>query len=148
MATLRVFAGNMARLGDKIRANATKIQRATALAIDQTVVLATPVGDGKLWKHAPPKGYTGGRARGNWQVGIGAPVTSTLDAIDPGGQSTISAGAAAIDASTPGADIHITNNLPYIVPLNEGHSKQAPAGFIEIAIADGQEVVRNAKILE
>ena len=28
----------------------------------------------------------------------------------------------------------VTNNLPYIVPLNEGSSVQAPAMFVEIAL--------------
>ena len=33
--------------------------------------------------------------------------------------------------------VYISNNLPYIVPLNEGHSQQAPTGFIDRAISVG-----------
>ena len=30
--------------------------------------------------------------------------------------------------------IHVTNNIPYILPLNTGTSKQAPKFFVELAI--------------
>jgi hypothetical protein len=43
--------------------------------------------------------------------------------------------------------IHISNNLPYIGPLNDGHSKQAPAAFVQMAVMDGLATVRGAKIL-
>lgn len=32
--------------------------------------------------------------------------------------------------------IYVSNSLPYIVPLEFGHSKQAPAGMVRTAIAD------------
>lgn len=31
----------------------------------------------------------------------------------------------------------ITNNVPYIIPLNYGHSRQAPSGFVQRAIKNG-----------
>ena len=31
--------------------------------------------------------------------------------------------------------VHITNNVPYIEALNEGHSPQEAAGFVQRAIA-------------
>ena len=30
--------------------------------------------------------------------------------------------------------IYITNNVPYIVALNNGHSQQSPTGFVEAAV--------------
>lgn len=30
---------------------------------------------------------------------------------------------------------HLTNALPYMIPLNEGHSQQAPAKFVERSVA-------------
>jgi hypothetical protein len=33
--------------------------------------------------------------------------------------------------------VHITNNVPHIVFLNEGSSRQAPRGFVQAAIAKG-----------
>jgi hypothetical protein len=38
--------------------------------------------------------------------------------------------------------------LPYIGALNDGHSKQAPADFVRIAVMDGLATVRGAKILK
>lgn len=32
--------------------------------------------------------------------------------------------------------LYVNNNAPYIVRLNEGHSVQAPAGFIDRAVVD------------
>lgn len=40
--------------------------------------------------------------------------------------------------------IFITNNVPYIVDLNEGTSKQAPRAFVEAAIARAVEQNANA----
>ena len=37
--------------------------------------------------------------------------------------------------------IYISNNLPYIVPLNNGHSKQAPARFVESTAAKVQNAI-------
>ena len=30
--------------------------------------------------------------------------------------------------------VFVSNNVPYILKLNDGHSQQAPAGFIQTAI--------------
>jgi hypothetical protein len=46
----------------------------------------------------------------------------------------------------PGEQIHITNNAPYIRQLNDGSSKQAPAGFVERAILIGRKVAENSKV--
>ena len=37
--------------------------------------------------------------------------------------------------------IYLTNNLPYAVPLEEGYSKQAPAGMVALTVQDFQSVV-------
>ena len=44
--------------------------------------------------------------------------------------------------------IHITNNLPYIGSLNDGHSKQAPAGFVQMATLAGLAAVRGLRVLK
>ncbi len=46
------------------------------------------------------------------------------------------------------AEIHVTNNLSYIGALNDGHSKQAPADFVRLAVMDGLATVRGAKIID
>jgi hypothetical protein len=46
------------------------------------------------------------------------------------------------------AEVHISNNLPYIGALNDGHSKQAPADFVRLAVMDGLATVRGVKVMD
>jgi hypothetical protein len=94
-----------------------------ALTISTTVILATPVDTG--------------RARGNWIANINEAYPAAVDRDDKTGGETIAANTQIIVSAENIIDlkeIHITNNLPYIQRLNEGHSQQAPAGFIEKAV--------------
>src|SRR3974390_1196505 len=138
VATLGAFRKRIDDLAETVKRRGPEIKRKLAATCLQTVVFATPVGNMALWnKHSRETarpGYVGGRARHNWQVSTGEALTGTLDDVDAEGSETINAGQDAIDNSGDGEAIHIVNNLPYIVPLNEGHSKQAPAGFVEQAV--------------
>lgn len=107
-----------------------------ASRILQVVVFATPVGNPELWdrpESAPP-GYVGGTARANWQVAIDRPIAGTVDTPDPGGGGTVQAGQGTARSANVGQAVWLVNNLPYIGRLNDGHSTQAPAGFIEAGI--------------
>lgn len=137
----------MGRLGDKVWKGATRIQRTTAAAILQAVVLGTPVGNTALWASKAPAGYSGGRARANWRVGLGGAQSGEVQKEDPAGQQTISEGISRMQQSKGGEDIHLTNNVAHIVPLNQGHSKQAPAGFVEQAVQAGEAHVAQQRIL-
>lgn len=68
-----------------------------------------------------------GRARANWFLSEGTPRIETT--------SSTSAQSFSASALTGRNPIYITNSLPYIVPLEYGHSKQAPAGMVRTAIA-------------
>jgi len=104
------------------REEVSLVTRRLALGALSAVVLRTPVDTG--------------RARGNWQTSVGVAIgggeTGTLD---KGGQSTITQGAASIARQQGFTPIIIQNNVPYITALNDGHSKQAPAGYVEGALA-------------
>jgi hypothetical protein len=108
-----------------------------ALSTFQTLVLASPVGDPNLWESKPPPGYTGGRFRGNWQVSLNATLDTQLDTIDKSGSITIAQGKAVIRGAKFGDKIVLQNNLPYAVRLNEGHSRQAPIGFVQQSLTIG-----------
>ena len=78
-----------------------------------------------------------GRFRANWVVSVSQPARRILWAMSNiGKQMQVQLDLAAKRvAQTDGSEvIWITNNLPYAVPLNEGWSKQAPAGFVQMAI--------------
>jgi len=89
-----------------------------------------------------------GRARGNWQVTIGSPSYSYDESKtdssggeanqDPGltfenasgGGAVISEGSATIMNAPDYSIIWISNNVPYIMVLEEGSSSQAPTGML------------------
>lgn len=131
MPDLRRFGRNMREHGERVEENAAAIVRKCGLAVDATVVIATPVDSG--------------RARGNWQVQLNGPASGTLEVTDKTGAGAIAQGQAAIAGHQPGGSIHITNNLPYIGRLNEGWSAQAPAGFVQKAVLAGLAAVRGAR---
>jgi hypothetical protein len=116
----------------------SQMVRRVAFAIDRELVMGTPVGNPDLWKRKPPKGYVGGRARANWIPTLGVPASEPVERIDKQGAATIAllAGVTA-DFKIGDGTIWLSNNLPYIVPLNNGHSTQAPIGYVEMAIEAG-----------
>lgn len=135
---MKQFGIRMRGRADRIPDRADKIVREIALAVDRTLVLATPVDTG--------------RARANWQATLGAPATGVVNG-EPGKRASVAQATAQASAviggyrGGPGAAIFLTNNLPYIVPLNNGHSKQAPAGFIERALDAVERAARRARLI-
>lgn len=83
-----------------------------ATTLDRKIVEKTPVDTG--------------RARANWFVAEGAPRLDTTEGTVPSSRPAL----------TGESVIYITNSLPYIVPLEYGHSEQAPAGMVRVAIAE------------
>lgn len=115
-------------------ANTKKIEVATAILTELTQV--TPVDTST--------------AVSNWQVGIGSPVDAEIDAHIPGKKGStrtqsaaeaLSIGKRALATVKPGQPVYISNLVRYIKYLNEGWSKQAPAGFVETAILIGRRVI-------
>lgn len=91
-----------------------------------------------------PDGYVGGRFRGNWMFSIGAPDESTTEEVDPSGQrSTARIVNGALEFKA-GEVAYITNSLPYAIPLEFGHSSQAPEGMVRITVARFQRIVEEA----
>jgi hypothetical protein len=90
------------------------------------------------------KNYVGGRFRGNWQFSVDAPADGVLDQIDPSGNVTIAVLRTQVQSLTAGQTAYIVNNLPYGIPLEYGHSKQAPGGMVRITLARFQQIVDEA----
>lgn len=138
MASPEEFSRRMATLGTRVAANADRVVRKVALATDQIVVMATPVDTG--------------RARANWVAALDAAFIGTNPA--PGSPGSGANQALEQCRSVVGeydgdrnVAIHITNNLPYIRPLDDGSSKQAPRGFVLKAALTATRTVRGAKLL-
>lgn len=128
MATPTQFARRIRRRAKQVEENSSKAAVEAALLISQTVIVATPVDTG--------------RARANWFANIGTPITQESDGTDPSGAATIARNAGIIPIKLPGQTIFLSNNLPYIQFLNEGSSAQAPAMFVEQAIATAVRFLR------
>jgi hypothetical protein len=78
-----------------------------------------------------------GRCRANWYVTLDNPsIDEDQMAVDPEGASTIARGTTAMEAATMGNIVYFTNNLVYAMPLEMGHSQQAPAGWCRIAVKE------------
>ena len=78
-----------------------------------------------------------GWARANWIAQIGSPVTEAAGSPENVGEasSAQSAGLGSVLAyKLARGPVFISNNVPYIIRLNEGHSKQAASGFVQAAI--------------
>lgn len=127
--------GIIKTISSDIENNASKSVRAVALAVDKHIVLATPVDTG--------------RARANWQVGVNQEKTDIVESTDKSGMQSISKGSSDIaKAKSPNDVIYITNNLPYIQRLNEGHSSQAPAGFVDKAVQAGDQELKKISLVK
>ena len=145
MAGLNDFAKRVSRIAVEVEGNVERAMKDCATAVARSVVEGTPVDTGK--------------ARSNWLAGIDTPVIAEIEAHAPGmGGSTGDTNAeAAIGLASAvietfdiekNRSIHVTNNLPYIQPLNDGHSAQAPANFVEMAVMEGLATVKGANILK
>lgn len=155
--SLREFSVRIDRRADNLAREVNKVVRNVALAVDQKVVLATPIDTG--------------RARSNWLVSLGAP---REDVIEPYGRSLYydsetrgqvtgpigpRGGGAGINGKGALAQaraalaplrnsrratqpVFITNNVAYIGRLNDGYSAQAPAMFVQQSIDIGLQTAR------
>ena len=90
------------------------------------------------------KDYVGGRFRGNWMFSIGSPDNTTTEEVDPSGRKST---ARIVDGAIEfraGDTAYITNSLPYAIPLEHGHSTQAPNGMVRVTLARFQQIVLDA----
>ena len=104
--------------------------RKASLVAGQAVVTQTPVDTG--------------RAKGNWVVGIDSRNTSSRGDNFLGGSEAmmnIATETQNFNAATH-SSVHISNNLPYIVRLNEGWSMKADPGFVEDSMKKGLDAVK------
>ena len=112
------------------------------------LIRATPVGNKGLWQRNRgkpesewrPRNYVGGTARQSWRIDLnrqyrGKPRVAEVDPL-------------LVLANTKLTDrIYISNPQPYMEELNNGHSLQAPAGFVEEVIGRVVQKYRGEAIL-
>lgn len=77
-----------------------------------------------------------GQFSSNWQLGVGAPNTTTTEA------TTVPP--LILPDIRLGATYYLTNSLPYAKKLDQGSSQQAPAGVVAVTIAGFAATVQQA----
>lgn len=121
------FAQDLKRFENKVIGREDLFLKKLTMEILRKLVLRTPVDTG--------------RARANWNVEFGAPDPSVTEDTDKTGGSTTAEGVSLLTGAEAGGKIFITNNLVYIVPLEEGSSKQAPHGMVAVTLREFEGMV-------
>jgi len=114
----RAFALDLKKFGKVTREEAKVIFQKITIDLDSRVVLQTPVDEGT--------------ARGNWFPSLNKPSGAMDEKIkDKSGAASIARITATAAGAELGDTVWLTNNLPYILPLENGHSGQAPEGMVD-----------------
>lgn len=125
------FTLQLSAFAAKAKGNADAVVRKVVLDVGRSVVEKSPVDTGRF--------------RANWQHSVAEINEATSAAVDPGGEATIGLLAASIGSLPGTGEIHyLTNSLPYAVRLENGYSKQAPAGMVAVTVIDYQQFVDRA----
>ena len=126
------FSSDVQKWAKATDTSMSKVVRGVCLSAVKEVVKRTPVDSGRL--------------RGNWFATIGTPSRDTTEAgerdIDP-----VVARAQAAISKAPGEQFWFTNNLPYAIPIEFGHSTvKSPEGMVRVTAenirADMRALVR------
>lgn len=137
------FAALMSARSSNLVKNVNEVKQDVAKKLLETIVEFTPVDTGA--------------AVSNHQIQLNSPADTIIPAHSPGRyrstadaniRATIAQGDAVIDTAKPGDSIHLTNHIEYIGELDNGSSRQAPAGFSQTAILRARSVVRTAKVVK
>lgn len=113
------FSGDLQRFAQRTGIRMDNVVRKVCIDLTRDLVLATPVDTGL--------------ARSSWFLGNDR---STAKEASPSknGAPSLARSAAFAQTLHAGGIFYITNNVEYIMPLEFGHSKQAPAGMARITV--------------
>lgn len=114
------FGSDLDSFAKKAPKQVDEARRKTVLDLFSAIIKSTPVDTG--------------RAKGNWQTSVGTVRAAVLERMDPTGQGDMSTEVetellAALAQWSDDDTITLANGLPYILRLEDGSSKQAPAGM-------------------
>lgn len=133
MADLKDLARRVSKIADRVEQRVSDAAAEAALEMLKFLVYATPVDEST--------------ALSNWVIGLGTPDKAFITAHavgDKGSTQVVSAeqaiadGIAVLKQKKPGQTVFLSNNAPYIIALDEGHSPQNE-DFIAAAVALGKK---------
>ena len=141
---MSTFTLDLQRFAKNAGVTVDKRVREITKGLLSSIIRRSPVGDPLLWKHKAPKGYVGGRFKGNWQTTQGTPQLGVTARIDPSGMMAIAEMVENIGGA--GSITYMTNNLPYAQRLEyDGWSGQAPEGMVRVNMARIEAVLQATK---
>lgn len=121
------FEREMKKFAAKTKQRMNDVVAGTCMRLTYSIVVQTPVDTGI--------------ARGNWQSSINNVDVKIINTPDPSGNSSIQKGYLTAKKSV-GEIFYLVNNLPYIRPLEYGHSTQAPHGMVGISVRQFRKFIR------
>ena len=121
------FADDVQKWAKRVGARADQVPRIVAVQISGQIIERTPVNTG--------------RAKGNWQATIETPASGVLDNEDRSGSGTMQKTYRVANDFKAGHVFYLVNNLPYIRRLEQGWSRQAPAGMVAVTVSEFQQAV-------
>ncbi|ONN71729.1 HK97 gp10 family phage protein [Pseudomonas oryzihabitans] len=124
------FALEIAKFAEDAKGAIDDVMREIIIEIGGSVIRMSPVDTGRF--------------RGNWQFSIGAASTGELDRLDKNGSAATAEMVNGAIQFKAGETAYIVNNLPYAIPLEYGHSDQAPGGMVRITLERFQRIVLEA----
>lgn len=124
------FSEQLEGFAEYAKAKADEVFKSVVIQIGASVINLSPVDTGRFLA--------------NWQFTIGAPANTSLDEKDQDSSKTLARFISEVRPLTYGQTAYIVNNLVYAIPLEYGHSRQAPSGMVRITLARFQEIVNKA----
>lgn len=124
------FTQQLERFAGQTLDDMDEVFRRVMIEIGSTVIRLSPVDTGRF--------------RGNWQFTVDQPAAASLNTFDQQGHDTIARLVADVQHLSFGQTAYLVNNLLYAIPLEYGHSGQAPAGMVRITLAGFQDLVDEA----
>lgn len=116
------------RLTEKAKGDLATVVRKATLDAFTRVVLKSPVDTGRF--------------RANWNFSVGAPDYGVTPSTNQARGQTEAAKALSVQVGTIA---YLSNGLPYARRLENGWSKQAPAGMVRTTVAEFNAIVQRAK---
>lgn len=149
MTSLGDLYGKMMTLSRQVETSADALVREVATQVISQAARSTPIDTAE--------------AILDWQIGVGSPPDQLGQALyptrwnrDPPGPipdktpavATVTGRASReIEGYRGTGTVYVSNAAPYIQRLNDGYSKQAPAGFVQLAVQAGLAAVRLRRFL-
>lgn len=139
------FKEQIGKFNAKTEKAADMIVRGTSLSLFARLVELSPVGNPSLWENkalwrlqfgVKTEEYSGGRFRGDWQISINRPASGNTGSKTPDKSKA--------NMLKAGDTAFITNNMPYSISLERGHSKQAPSGMVAVTAAEFKAHVKRS----